>query len=75
MVLAARPSRHIGIGGYGSPPEPVIGPAKPDPLAATTRSFAATTAYTAILRWRTGAPAVRPSAASMMALASMAWWR
>jgi hypothetical protein len=23
-------------GGYGSPPEPVIGPAKPDPLAGTT---------------------------------------
>ncbi len=24
------------FGGYGSPPEPVIGPAKPDPLAGTT---------------------------------------
>src|SRR3954471_14254178 len=31
--------------------------------------------HTAILRCRTGAPAVRPSAASMMALASMPWWR
>jgi len=31
--------------------------------------------YTAILRCRTGAPTVRLSAASMMALASMPWWR
>src|SRR3954465_9963913 len=31
--------------------------------------------HTAILRNRTGAPAVRLSAASMMALASMPWWR
>lgn len=27
----------IRCGGYGSPPEPVIGPAKPDPLAGTTQ--------------------------------------
>src|ERR1700704_6167514 len=31
--------------------------------------------HTAILRCRTGAPAVKLSAASMMALASMPWWR
>src|SRR3954449_6451218 len=31
--------------------------------------------YTAILRCRTGAPVLTPSAASMMALASMPWWR
>ncbi len=31
--------------------------------------------HTAILRCRTGAPAVRPSAASIIALASMPWWR
>src|SRR6187399_593599 len=31
--------------------------------------------HTAILRCRTGAPTVRLSAASMMALASMPWWR
>ncbi|OIQ68680.1 hypothetical protein GALL_497260 [mine drainage metagenome] len=31
--------------------------------------------HTAIFRCRTGAPAVRLSAASMMALASMPWWR
>src|SRR3954454_22964777 len=27
---------NTNAGGYGSPPEPVIGPAKPDPLAGTT---------------------------------------
>src|SRR6267154_1615588 len=39
-------------------------------------AFAGTTnTYTAILRCRTGAPVLTPSAASMMALASMPWWR
>src|ERR1700685_95920 len=31
--------------------------------------------HTAVLRCRTGAPTVRLSAASMMALASRPWWR
>src|ERR1700738_5048057 len=40
-------------------------------------AFAGATAkiHTAILRCRTGAPTVRDSAASMMALASMPYWR
>jgi hypothetical protein len=48
-----------------------------DTIAQTDRSqamsptFAGTTTHTAILRCRTGAPTVSPSAASMMALASM----
>ncbi len=33
--------------GYGSPPEPVIGPAKPDPLAGTTKAYYFAAGFTA----------------------------
>ena len=47
------------------------------PYAGFDEAVARTTTenYTAIFRCNTGAPVVRLSAASMMALASMPWWR
>src|SRR5258708_36675475 len=73
-VVPAKAGTHTpcpSVGARGQRPFATPGPTVMGPCFRTGDKYH----HTAILRWRTGAPAVKASAASMMALASMPWWR